>query len=288
MSKKIKDYLNPVKKYMDAELSKAQILSENRNKSGIYRWVNKKNGNTYVGSAVNLSKRIGSYFQEKDLNRNSRPIKDALLKYGHSNFDLWILEYCDKKDLINREQYYLDELDPEYNILKQAYSLFGFKHSPETIEKLKLKKLTDEQKEFLSELHSGKEVSEETRQNLSDSLKEYRKENPLTPEALENITKKTTEREGVKVTLIDKESGEELYFDTKTEAGKYLGITRQAIHNGINRESIVGGKYNVRLTDPLDDFNDAISLSEIKPFADQSDISDIDDYLPGSFLDDID
>lgn len=38
--------------------------------------------------------------------RNPRPIKDALLKYGHNNFTLEILEYCSKAKLIEKEQYY--------------------------------------------------------------------------------------------------------------------------------------------------------------------------------------
>ncbi|KAI1944323.1 hypothetical protein LOZ66_000003 (mitochondrion) [Ophidiomyces ophidiicola] len=137
------------------------------------------------------------------------PIKDALLKYGHDKFNLEILEYCEKEDLIEREQYYLDKLTPEYNVLKQAYSLLGFKHSDETIEKLRLKTLSEEQKEFISQLHTGKKVEEETRLKLSESLKEYHKNNPLTSEALENITRKTTEREGVKVTLKNLETDEE-------------------------------------------------------------------------------
>lgn len=83
----------------------------------------------------------------------------------------------------------------------------GFKHSEETIEKLKLKTLTPEQREFLSSVNKGKTVDDETRQKLSESLKEYHKNNPLTPEALENITKKTTEREGIAVTLTDVETG---------------------------------------------------------------------------------
>jgi len=254
--------LNPVKKYINSELNKPNILSENRNKSGIYRWINNNNGNTYVGSAVNLSKRINSYYQEKELNRNSRPIKDALLKYGHKNFSLEIIEYCEKKDLINREQYYLDKLTPEYNILKQAYSLQGFKHSDKTIEKLKLKTLTEEQKEFLSAVNKGKKVDDKTKLKLSESLKEYRRNNSLTPEALENITKKTIEREGIGVTLLNVESGEEFQFETKTAAGKFLGITRQAIYNGIKRNKLVSGKYKVSIVNTLDDDNDAISLTQ--------------------------
>jgi len=61
----------------------------------------------------------------------------ALLKYGYSNFKLEILEYCDLDNLINREQHYLDQLQPEYNILKKACSSLGFKHSEESLSKIR-------------------------------------------------------------------------------------------------------------------------------------------------------
>lgn len=101
-------------------------MKDNKDQSGIYRWVNNLNGKTYVGSGVNLAKRLKSYYNKAELNRNSRPIKDALLKYGHTNFTLDILEYCPKAKLLEREQFYLDLLIPDYNILKYAYSLLGF------------------------------------------------------------------------------------------------------------------------------------------------------------------
>jgi hypothetical protein len=43
-----------------------------------------------------------------------------------------ILEYCDTSVLLKKEQYYLDLLKPQYNILKIAGSFLGFKHSIET------------------------------------------------------------------------------------------------------------------------------------------------------------
>jgi hypothetical protein len=48
-----------------------------------------------------------------------------------------ILEYCDIKSLLEREQYYIDLYKPEYNICKIAGSMLGFRHSPETLLKLK-------------------------------------------------------------------------------------------------------------------------------------------------------
>jgi group I intron endonuclease len=58
------------------------------------------------------------------------------LKYGYSNFSLDILEYCKEEDVLLREQYYLDLLQPEYNILKKADSSFGFQHTEETKQRI--------------------------------------------------------------------------------------------------------------------------------------------------------
>lgn len=121
---------------------KKEIFSENKHLSGIYRWINEETDDTYVGSGIDLTKRIRSYYQTSELERNPRHINRALFKYGHSKFKLEILEYCDKDKLMEREQFYLDQLHPSYNILKQAYSLEGFKHSAETIEDLKERELS--------------------------------------------------------------------------------------------------------------------------------------------------
>jgi len=207
--------------------------------------VNNLNGKTYVGSAINLSKRLGSYFNEKELNKNPRPIQDALLKYGHLNFTLEILEYCSKAKLLEREQFYIDLLIPDYNILKYAYSLLGFKHSEETLEKLKTRIVSPEHKEILSSIHKGKLVSEETRNKLAAATASYRKNNPLTTEALANITAKTLAREGVSVSVLNTQTNEIKEFSNQTEAGEFLGVTRQAIYNAVKRGSFINGIYLV-------------------------------------------
>ena len=200
--------VSPVKSYDNAELLKGIILKDNKGKSGIYRWVNNINNKTYIGSGVNLTKRLRSYFNKNELNRNPRPIQDALIKYGHKNFRLDILEYCSETELVDKEQFYLDLLIPDYNILKSAYSLFGFKHSQKTIDMLKAKIISPEHKKILSLIHKGKTVSSETRNKLAIATASYKKNNPLTPEALNNIKSKTTAREGILVSVLNTQTNE--------------------------------------------------------------------------------
>jgi len=120
--------------YANADTQKELAIKQNRFKSGIYRWTNKISGKSYIGSSVNLSKRLNNYYNYKILAdpKNNMLIYKALLKYGYSNFILEILEYCERSLLIEREQYYFDLLKPEYNILQKAGSTLGFKHSEET------------------------------------------------------------------------------------------------------------------------------------------------------------
>lgn len=99
----------PVRSYSNADTQKLEILQENKGKSGIYRWANILNGKTYVGSAKDLSKRLGNYYSFSYLTSiDYSLINKAILKYGYSNFSFEILEYCNQSVLLKREQFYLD------------------------------------------------------------------------------------------------------------------------------------------------------------------------------------
>jgi group I intron endonuclease len=118
--------------YNNMDLNKSKIILDNKSKCGVYRITNLTTYKFYIGSSNNLSIRFRGYFNVNQLMRSNMYIYKAILKYGYSNFSLDILEYCEPNLLISREQYYLDTLKPEYNILKIAHSFLGFKHSLKT------------------------------------------------------------------------------------------------------------------------------------------------------------
>ena len=66
------------------------------------------------------------------------------MAYGYNNFRLEILEYCDRSNVIKVEQDYIDRFKPEYNILAKAGSSLNFKHSKQTLDKFKSRKLSAE------------------------------------------------------------------------------------------------------------------------------------------------
>jgi excinuclease UvrABC nuclease subunit len=108
--------------YLNADLEKITIIKQNKSKSGIYRWINVINNKNYIGSSIDLGRRFKEYYNYNHISKIRRnfPIHSALLKYSYSSFKLEILEYCDINNLLKREQYYLDNLKPEYNVLKIA------------------------------------------------------------------------------------------------------------------------------------------------------------------------
>jgi hypothetical protein len=48
----------PAKFYENADISKHDVIKDNTNKLGVYRWVNLLTGKSYIGSSVNLIKEI--------------------------------------------------------------------------------------------------------------------------------------------------------------------------------------------------------------------------------------
>lgn len=121
--------------------------------SGIYIITNYSNNKIYIGSSKDLKRRISQhkYLLSKNKHHNKH-LQLSYNKYGKDNFNYKVLENCEIKDLINREQYYIDELKPQYNIALIILSS-GYVW-------------TDEMKLNQSKRLKGKITSEETKQKL--------------------------------------------------------------------------------------------------------------------------
>lgn len=194
--------------YSNLESEKSSIYADNRDKSGIYLWRNKINGKTYIGSSVNLTKRFKNYFNESYITRlkDFMIIYKALLAYEYENFTLEILEYCDPASILEREQYYLDTLKPEYNILKVAGSSFGYKHSEEVLLKMR---------------------------NRTASL-----------DARLKMSEKNHKRQAVVV--IDNQKGVSTKFSTMKEAGIFLNISTTMIGKYLKSNKLFKGIYSIK------------------------------------------
>jgi group I intron endonuclease len=158
------------KMYYNMEESKRQIYKDLKNKSGVYLLLNRESGNSYVGSSLDLFRRMRRYFFEANSSLpNNLIIVRALRKYGIGNFSLIILTFCesDHKTILKLEQLALNLFKPKYNILRIAGSSSGFKHKKDTILKLQ-QSLSGE-----NHPHYNKPKSPETKKAISDALKTH-------------------------------------------------------------------------------------------------------------------
>jgi len=203
--------LNPVVKYANAEIAKDEIYAETRDKVGVYRWINNKNGNTYIGSSIKLSTRLYTYYSLRSLAKSNRPIDRALLKHGYSNFSFEILEYCEIKELLKREQYYLDNLKPQYNIVKIAGSSLGYKHTPESLAKMR---------DFV--------LSEEVRERKALA------------------TANATASRRISVIVENIKTNEKSEYISLVEVGKALGVSRAAVSQALLSNRLIKKTYSIK------------------------------------------
>ena len=178
-------------------------------KSGIYIITNIVNKKFYIGSAINLNKRRNQHFHY--LRKNKHPniyLQRSFNKYREENFEFNIIEFCNKEKLINREQYYIDTLKPNFNICKIAGSSIGRKVKLETITKMKVSHSkrncnhSDETKLKISLSHKGKIISNEHKEKIRNTLSipilqfnknnEFIKEYPNSKSAIEEFNNNTS------------------------------------------------------------------------------------------------
>ena len=217
--------------YDNADTQKEIIYRDNRGKTGVYRWTNILNGNSYVGSSVNLAKRFTLYYSLTYLQKQAKNsiICRALLKNGHSNFSLEILEYCEPNVVIEREQYYIDTLEPEYNILKTAGSTLGYKHTEETLAKLR-----------------GRVFSPETIEKMKKRFtEEYRKKLGIAMKAA--VSEFNVSTKGVKVEVFNTETNTLVEYLSIRSAANALGAHMETIRRCIKANKLYMGKYSISI-----------------------------------------
>ena len=157
--------------------------------SGIYKIQSTVNSErVYIGSAVNISRRwILHLFDLRHNKHHSPKLQNHFNKYGESDLVFIIVEPCLPEFLIGREQFYIDTLNPFFNIVKTAGSILGYKHSVQTIKKMKEnlnstvfkpgssgglgRTHSEKQKQMSRERLLGKKQSKEVIQNRVDQLK---------------------------------------------------------------------------------------------------------------------
>lgn len=101
--------------------------------TGIYKITNNINGKSYIGQATNIAARWRDHlfrpFEETCDQYNSHLYR-AIRDYGIENFSFSILERCEKEELNEKEQYWVDKYDSfnretGYNLTKGGDGTLG-------------------------------------------------------------------------------------------------------------------------------------------------------------------
>jgi group I intron endonuclease len=136
--------------------------------SGIYKIT--INNKIYIGSAINFKSRRRQHLHYLKNNKHqNKHLQRLFNKYGDIVIEK--IESCKPSILIEREQFYIDTLNPEINILKVAGSRLGSKHTYQAKEKMKGRKMPIELKEKLRLINTGKKLNEEHKLKISKSCK---------------------------------------------------------------------------------------------------------------------
>ena len=125
---------------------------------GIYRIKDRDSEKFYVGSSINIKRRVTQHIYRLNKGSHPNPIMQAIWNKDPCRlyFEcVKIVKNADKKTLLELEQKYLDKAGVGknkncMNVLLIANSHLGVKRSPESVEKLR-------------KIHIGRKASEETK-----------------------------------------------------------------------------------------------------------------------------
>ena len=227
--------LNPVFIYenLDKENLKTQILNETKGLSGIYMIVNKITKDYYIGSAS--TNRFYARFSNHVIYfRGSKIVKSAVKKYELKNFAFIVLELYpnvvtkeNNKELLDLEDKYLKLLLPNYNILTEAGSSFGYKHTE--VDRIKMKDVySDARRERIGSLNRDQKLSPETIEKL--------REKALNRPPMSNETKKNCISNTRPIVLYNLNGTVYGKYFTILEAAKSINCGEKTIRRALKTE----------------------------------------------------
>ena len=185
-------------------------------------------------------------------------INRALLKEGYSSFSLYILEYCKKEDLLEREQHFFDLMKPTYNICTVAGSTIGRLHTIITKQKISdIKKgtysgndnhfygmtHTPEAKNQMMEAKLSKPLSKSTKEKISLKMQNR----ILSEEHKTNMS--LAKKNSKKLSVLDLRTNKETIFDSISQAERSLVLPKDSIRANLRSKSGIPyrGIYIVKL-----------------------------------------
>lgn len=148
--------------------------------SGVYCIINKCTQKRYIGSSLNLKRRLMQHYSYLRLNKHSNKLLQRNFnKYGEENINISFIKVFPKSVLLFEEQSNIDNYNTcvpnGLNLRPKAESNLGRIVSNETKEKLRIsntgKHPSEKTKEKFRQNNLGKKLSEETKTKIGIAFK---------------------------------------------------------------------------------------------------------------------
>lgn len=142
---------------------------------GVYMIVNKVDGKFYVGSSKDIQQRVWSHISAfKKGKHANKHMQNAWNLHGEHSFEFEVIEYvAEQRAIVEREQFYIDTLLPQYNFLKTAGYNADRRMPEESIAEMRKRltglKHTQETKNKIGDGHRGRKNSPDGIQNMRDA-----------------------------------------------------------------------------------------------------------------------
>ena len=118
---------------------------------GIYAWIHRASGMCYVGSALDIGRRIAGHLRDARGTKSTTLHHRAIRAFGADAFDVELLEECAASGLPSREAFYIAFLD--------AASVNGFNTHTKPGHGARGSNLNEATKQRLSEIAKGRKFS---------------------------------------------------------------------------------------------------------------------------------
>lgn len=221
-----------------------------KGKGGIYSFINTINNKQYIGSAKDLYIRLNEYLNSKKSNIN---LQRAILKYGLNKFNWVVYEYfsytskiISNKDLTTLETNYIKSFNPTtlYNFKLDATSMLGYKHSIESIEKMK---------EYYKDKNNHPMYGKNHTKEVLFLISKPGELNPMYGKTHSDETRSIMSKKKNKhlkgVGIFDLNNNLIKKFDNNVELAKYLSISKVTVGKYMNNNLIYN---NIYIFKPID------------------------------------
>jgi group I intron endonuclease len=225
--------LNPNYSYenLNLEETRKNIVNDTRGLSGVYMIINKTTKDYYIGSA-STNRFFARFYNNLISFKGSKIVKLAVKKYDLQNFAFLIVDLYpnivtkeNNIELLHLEDKYLKLLLPNYNILTEAGSSFGYNHIG--IDRKNMKDLTsDATREQIGKLNRDKKKS-------AGIIERIRQEKALMEPPVSDETKKKCITYNTPVVLYNLDRTIYGKYPTIRDASKAINCNQKTIRRAL-------------------------------------------------------